>query len=112
MSIIPAVLHWGLLITMAKRIVPPKVPSLSLPADVLENIRLAPGFYMPGQALTGLVQARKLARMAADGTSQLADRVRAVLPVLVMRYSVPSGAYLYRLKYKDQFSVHKLLVLI
>ncbi|MCH8837667.1 MAG: M6 family metalloprotease domain-containing protein, partial [Candidatus Marinimicrobia bacterium] len=81
------VLQWGLLITMASGIVPPKVPGLSLPAKVLENIRIDPGYYMPGRALTGLIQARRLAKMAADGAAQLPDTMLAVLPVLCMQYA-------------------------
>ena len=42
--------------TMAFAIVPPRVPGVQIPAEMLENLKINPNFYSPGTALSQKMQ--------------------------------------------------------
>jgi len=74
--------------TMAFAIVPPRVPGLTLPAEMLENIQQDPNYYTPGVALSQRIQLYRQQKLSAQrGEAKEPDPVVGYLPVLCMQYA-------------------------
>ena len=76
--------------TAAFAIVPPRVPGVQIPAEMLENLKNDPNFYRPGTALSQKMQRIREARLAAGldkTTLRGAEPAVGYLPVLCLQYA-------------------------
>ena len=73
-------------------IAPPKTRDVKIPADMLENIKNDPAYYMPGKGLTRQVQRFKEQKSALAKQNNTTDSyykpyLQATIPVLCVQYS-------------------------